>query len=125
MGATTMSEWTDRMAAEHEAAVELEKHDEQCEVDVRGFFLCHCSKRRREARGLTEPPTDDLYFPPPRCTKCDERLYHDGDGWACEDCSLSWDSSGAGRSARFTDVYGDDLVADAERWRSKQKEVSC
>ena len=114
-------EWTERVAVHYLAAVERGEHDEQCEFDVGGFYLCHCSKRRREVEGFTEPPTDDLYFPPPDCPHCDEGLYHDGNGWACDNCSLSWESNGSGSSARFIDSYGDDLKADAERWHSRRK----
>lgn len=114
------AEWDERVEADYRASVERGEHDERCEYDVRGFYLCHCSKRRREASGFTEPPTDDLFFPPPDCTHCDKPLDHDGDGWSCYACSLSWDSNGSGESARFTDTFGDDLKADAERWRLAQ-----
>lgn len=119
-----MTEWRERCAAEYLAAVERGEHDEKCEHDVRGFLLCNCPKRRREAKGLTKVPTEDLYFPPPRCPACDQELWHDGDGWACEDCSLSWDSNGSGDSAAFTDDHGDDdkLAADAKAWREKHAE---
>lgn len=69
--------------------------------------LCHCHKRWREARGVTTIPTDDLYFPPPDCTACDNELWHDGDGWRCDDCALSWSSSGTVETC-FSDVYGDE-----------------
>jgi len=66
-----------------------------------------------------------LYFPPPDCTHCDEPLYHNGDGWSCDACSLSWDSNGMGGSARFTDIFGDDLAADAERWRANNRRATA
>lgn len=116
-----VKEWTERCAANYQAEAERGEHDEQCEYDVRGFYLCHCSKRRREAAGFTKPPTDNLEFPPPCCPRCDEELTYE-EGWDCRRCSLSWDSDGDGRSASFTDTFGDDLAADAERWRSKQKD---
>lgn len=112
-------EWSKRVAADYQASVERGEHDEKCEYDVRGFYLCHCSKRRREAKGFTEPPTENLEFPPPYCPRCDEGLAHDGDSWFCGACSLSWDSRGNGPAA-FTDDFGDDLAGDAQRWRSKQ-----
>lgn len=113
------AEWSERVARDHRASVERGEHDEQCEFDVKGFYLCHCSKRSREAEGFAEPPTDHLEFPPPFCPRCDEELVHE-EGWNCSKCSLSWDSDGRGGSAEFTDTYGDDLAGDAERWRSKR-----
>lgn len=115
------AEWRERIEVNYLAAVERGEHDEQCEFDVRGFYLCHCSKRRREAAGFTEPPTDNLEFPPPCCPRCDEDLSFE-EGWFCTGCSLSWDSDGAAHSVRFTDLCGDDLAGDAERWRSKHEE---
>ncbi len=114
------AEWRERCAAHHQAEVERGEHDEKCEYDPGGFYLCHCSKRRREAAGFTEPPTDDLEFPPPDCPRCDKYLYWD-EGWSCDGCSLTWESSGAGSSARFTDDHGDDLAGDADRWRLAQQ----
>jgi hypothetical protein len=111
------AEWHDRMAANYQASVERGEHDEKCEYDVSGFYLCHCSKRRREAKGFTAPPTDNLEFPPPYCPQCDAELDFD-EGFYCRPCSLHWDSDGHGDSARFTDEYGDDLTADAEHWRA-------
>jgi hypothetical protein len=119
-----VKEWHERIAADYQAAVERGEHDEKCEYDVRGFYLCHCSKRRREAAGHTELPTHDLYFPPPDCPRCHKDLSHD-EGWYCNGCSLSWDSTGYGDSARFTEVHGDDLAADAEQWRSKQPALAA
>lgn len=108
------------IAARYAAEVARGEHDDACEYDVRGFYLCHCSKRRREAAGHKEPPTDSgLDFPPPSCPRCDEDLGHDGDGWVCVGCSLSWDSSGYG--ACFTDEYGDDLAVRATEWAAKQE----
>lgn len=118
-------EWSKRIAAGHQASIERGEHDEECEFDVGGFYLCHCSKRRREAKGFAEPPTEDLEFPPPCCPRCDEGLVHDGDGWICGACSLSWDSRGNGHSAAFTDDFGDDLAGDVQRWRSKQAELEA
>lgn len=111
------TEWAERVAAEYKAAVERGEHDGQCEYDVTGFYLCHCSKRRREAKGITEVPTDDLDFPPPDCPRCFKSLVHDGESWRCYGCSLTWDSNGAGDSATFTDDYGD-LTATKKNWRA-------
>lgn len=113
------AEWREKCAARYMESVERGEHDEECEYDPQGFYLCHCSKRRREAKGFTEPPTDNLEFPPPDCPRCYEGLHFD-EGWYCPACSLSWHSSGDGDSARFTDDHGDDLAGQAERWRVTQ-----
>lgn len=102
----TSEEWDAQFAAEHAEQVANGLHDGECEWEPR-FYMCHCKKRRREARGLTAPPTDDLYFPPPDCPVCDRGLNHNGDGWECNACSLTWASDGDGSSAAFTDDYGD------------------
>ena len=94
-----------RFHARHADQVAAGQHDETCEWEP-GFYLCHCSKRRREAAGHTEVPTDDLDFPPPSCPRCYADLEHDGDGWDCTTCALSWDSDGSASSATFTDDYG-------------------
>lgn len=102
---TTHGEWVERCMAEHAEEVMRGLHDDQCEY-TRTRFLCHCSKRRREAAGFTIPPHDDLYFPPPSCSRCHGDLDHDGDSWQCYECCLSWDSNGRGDSCTFTDEYG-------------------
>lgn len=114
-------EWKAKVAGDYGAAVARGEHDDQCEFDVGGFYLCHCSKRRREASGFTEPPTEHLEFPPPVCPRCEEDLHHD-EGFYCPDCHLAWGSDN--RTAHFTDIHGDDLAADAERWRAKQREAA-
>lgn len=112
-----LAEQRERVAANHAASVDDGEHDEKCEFDVGGFYLCHCSKRRREAEGFTEPPTDRLEFPPPLCPRCEEELLYE-DGFCCPGCSLAWDSDN--RTARFTDDFGDDLAAELEQWRAAQ-----
>lgn len=115
-------DWRERVRADHKASIARGEHDSECEFDVdAGYYLCHCSKRRREAAGVTEVPTDDLYFPPPDCPRCGKGLDHDGDQWRCYPCCLSWDSNGSGDSARFTDVFSDDLAADKRRWDEKRE----
>jgi hypothetical protein len=115
-------EWLARCKAEHQASVERGEHDERCEYGTKPngsiLLLCHCSKRRREAAGFTTPPDVDLYFPPPTCSHCDGDLDHDGDGWQCYECALSWDSNGRGSSCTFTDEFGDLSPASAEERRA-------
>ncbi|QWF85758.1 hypothetical protein [Amycolatopsis sp. CA-230715] len=95
----------EHIARRHAESVARGEHDDQCEVlATLGFYLCHCSKRRREARGYTEPP-GDLDFPPPVCPRCLVAVDHDGDGWECRVCDVTWDSDGTGAS--FCDDYGD------------------
>lgn len=95
----------DKRAAEaHAAAVARGEHDDSCEyLAVRGFYLCGCSKRRREAKGLTKPP--ELEFVPPICLGCEEDAEVDADGFTCSRCSTSWDFNG--RNGDFYDDYGD------------------
>lgn len=83
-------------------------HDDECEQRERSY-ICHCAKRRRLATGLTEVPTDDLYFPPPTCTHCHGDLEYDGDLWECPKCHIVWDRSGEASTARFVDDYGTDF----------------
>jgi len=113
-----MSAWAIKVRERHQKELVDGLHDSDCEFRPEGFYICHCSKRRREARGLITPPDDDLYFPPPYCTndECHETLKHDGDNWRCHNCNLSWDSEGRGESAKFTDDYGPDLAAEVARW---------
>lgn len=90
-------------------------HDDDCERRER-FAICHCHKRQREARGLTEPPTEDLDFPPPSCPSCGHELWFD-DGWRCDRCALAWQPNGAGASAEFIDDFGDRVSRmDPDRW---------
>lgn len=98
--AERLEKWTERRDAGH--------HDRKCEQRERSY-ICHCRKRARIGRGLTTPPTEDLYFPPPSCPSCNGDLNCDGDSWDCHKCGLSWDSYGTGSSAKFTDDYGTDF----------------
>ena len=101
----------------HAAEVAEGKHDDACEWRANGHYLCHCSKRRREAAGFSEPPTEELYFPPPACPRCDQDLDHDGDSWRCYTCQLAWDNDGS--HAHYTDDYGDDLAAGAAHYDAR------
>lgn len=95
------------------AAVDRGEHDDQCEyLKVKGFYLCNCSKRRREAAGFTEPP-GDLEWVSPICPRCDEHVDHDGDSWTCPRCRVYWQQDGTG--AEFYDDYGD-LDADLAKY---------
>ncbi|GAB3118443.1 hypothetical protein GCM10027056_00390 [Glaciibacter psychrotolerans] len=118
-----MTGWWRSTVDRHEEAAARGEHDEHCEwrsveldgITVGVFGLCHCSKRRREAKGFGELPTDDLYFPPPSCTRCDEDLHFD-EGWYCETCCVRW--SERGDEPEFTDTYGDDLAAESAAWEA-------
>ena len=101
-----MSAWTswgERCNAEHAAAVAEGKHDDACEWRP-NFYLCHCSKRAREARGFTTPPT--LTIPDPICDGCYGYVYFDGDRFHCDTCHVSWSDGGDGDRGEFTDDYG-------------------
>jgi hypothetical protein len=93
-----------RVEERHAAEEVRGEHDDDCEWGPR-FYICNCSKRRREAVGFTEPPEEPLDFPPPSCPRCGRDLWHDGDGWQCGVCPLSWNDDGTG--VRFTDDMGD------------------
>jgi len=111
-----------RIAARYAEQIARGEHDDACEYDVRGFYLCHCSKRKREAAGFTEPPSDDLYFPPPSCPHCDGDLDSDGDSWCCYSCRLQWTQHGT--DAEFTDDHGDDLAEDSAAWKARAAQLS-
>jgi hypothetical protein len=104
-------------AASYAAECARGEHDSQCEYDPRGFFLCHCKKRRRVAAGVTEPPADELYFPPPTCPRCRVDLEYD-EGWRCDSCHLRWREDGT--HAEFTDEYGDDLAQRSAAWKASR-----
>ena len=111
--------WKQEIVKRYHAAVERGEHDDECEYDTRGYYLCHCSKRRREANGHGELPNEDLYFPPPSCPRCDNDLDSDGDSWRCYACRLQWSYSGDSDSAEFTDDYGPNLKAEVSAWRAQ------
>lgn len=98
--------WAARCAREHAEAVARGEHDGKCEyLRTPGFHLCHCSKRRREAKGHATPP-GELIFQPPICPRCDHEVDSDDDGgWICHRCCVYWDNHGTG--AAFYDDYGD------------------
>lgn len=112
-----MAEWEARCTAQHADEVVRGLHDDECEYGRRLkrsiLMLCNCSKRKRERDGFTTPPDEDLYFPPPMCSRCDGGLDHDGDQWCCYACCLSWDSDGRGSTCRFTDDFGDLVGSEA------------
>ena len=110
----------ERILSKHRTEVLAGLHDEKCEWRDERFLLCHCSKRRREAEGFTEP-LEDLHFPSQFCPRCNSDLEYYGDGWNCETCHTSWDADGT--NARFTDCYGDDLAEEVAAWDQKRKAV--
>lgn len=106
----------ERAAKAHAESVARGEHDDRCEyLAVPGFYLCHCSKRRREKAGHTEPP-GELIFQQPVCPRCEEEVYHDGDSWNCTRCCCHWKTDGT--DAQFYDEYGD-LDADLAKWRAR------
>lgn len=117
--------WNQDIVERYRASVERGEHDDECEYDTRGFYLCHCSKRRREASGNVKPPDEDLYFPPPLCPRCGRDVNSDGDSWDCVSCRLQWDYSGYACSAEFTDDYGPNLKDDVAGWRARLETVAA
>jgi hypothetical protein len=109
----TLKDWHKRCVDQHRAQVAAGRHDDQCEWAPTGFFLCHCSKRRREAKGHGELPKGELYFPPPMCPRCDRDVEHNGDSWTCPACSIVYDDRG--EASMFTDDYGPDLAAERRK----------
>jgi hypothetical protein len=88
----------------HAEAVARGEHDDQCEY-IAHPYICHCSKRRREAQGFTAPP-EDLIFDTPICPRCYKNVTCDGDSYVCSNCAVSWNADGSG--AAFIDDYGPD-----------------
>lgn len=88
-------------------------HDDDCEQRPHdGYFLCHCAKRERIARGITTPPM--LYIAYPTCGECRRQVDSDGDGFTCERCHARWPYSFEdGERGEFTDDYGE---LDPDRW---------
>jgi hypothetical protein len=79
-------------------------HDDDCEQRERSS-LCHCSKRRRELNGKTEPP--QIEFTYPVCTGCRQEVEGDGDSFACPRCCVSWSARASdGDRGEFNDDYG-------------------
>lgn len=122
-----MADWEARCMAAHAADVARGLHDDQCEygrvLRRSRLMLCNCSKRRRELAGFTTPPSEDLHFPPPDCTRCNSELDHDGDCWRCYACCLAWESNGSGESCSFTDDFGDLAGSEAAPSSREQGEA--
>lgn len=96
----------------HATSVAAGEHDELCEWRDAGHFLCHCSKRRREAVGFTKAPA--LMHQYPLCDGCWEEVDHTGDSWECPRCHVSW---GLGPGGDDTDTFTDDYgVLDTAKW---------
>ena len=82
------------------------KHDAECEWRKEGHFLCHCAYRARIASGFTDPPGELLYRSP-LCPRCDETVEHDGDGWVCQTCNVTWTPNDPFDEGSFRDHYGE------------------
>jgi|SRR5699024_10387978 len=90
----------------HYAEVDDGKHDEQCEWRPWGFYLCHCSKRARQAQGYTQPP-GPLGYSYPTCPRCYEETDHDGDSFRCYGCKVSWNPNNQDDEGEFVDDHGE------------------
>lgn len=103
-GERIAAKWAAGMRERYRAARALGLHGDECE-QRENFYLCNCSKRAREARGLTNAP--EISFRSPLCDGCDEQVYHDGDAWRCETCATTWSSdAGDGDQGEFYDDHG-------------------
>lgn len=100
---TSLDAFIARIEDHHAREVAAGKHDNECESRPNSR-LCHCAKRRREASGFTELP-GELIHQAPMCPRCYNDVDFDGDGWACQECSVSWSENGL--TAAWTDDYGD------------------
>ena len=98
----------------HAEQVAAGKHDRLCEWGPRIYggerspgttfnHMCHCPKRRREAKGIVLPGGVEWNLP--TCPECLAVLEGDGDSWNCPDCHVTWDSRG--ENAHWNDEYGD------------------
>ena len=113
-----INDWRERSSKRHAQEVAAGLHDDQCEYGPRlvkfadghtgesYLHMCHCSKRRRIANGWTEPP-GPLEYQYPLCPRCDNKVSHDGDGFVCDTCRVTWSSANMGDVGTFTDDYGD------------------
>lgn len=116
----TMEIWSRRCIAKHEAEVDRDEHDAWCEWRATGFFLCNCRARRRKASGLTDPP--HMIFQAPECSHCYGACDHDGDGWVCARCSVSFGDQYE-TPGEFNDDHGD-LTADLAKWEARHAETN-
>lgn len=99
---------------DHWAAVERGEHDPQCEWRPDGFYVCGCSKRRRESVGYAVPPGELIHLAPV-CPRCHNDVVHDGDTFTCYSCNAYWPN--AYGTAEFFDDYGD-VAADLAKWEA-------
>jgi hypothetical protein len=105
-------------------------HDERCER-LPDFYMCHCNKRERLAKGPTELPTLSIQYPV--CNGCGRETWHDGDSYRCDRCHVTWSSNaGDGEQADhfvddmdWTDVDGvlHTLEEDRQAWIDRRKTV--
>jgi hypothetical protein len=107
--ASTLGDFFEGLVVRHQEQVQRGEHDEQCEFHP-GQYLCHCSKRRREATGHAELPGRLKVRKTRRdgwsayCPRCEGEMWCDPDGFECRTCRVAWDSEGTG--PWFTDEYG-------------------
>lgn len=84
-----MDDWFEKMRAKaldrHVAERVEGLHDDRCEWYIK-FPFCHCHRRARLAKGMTEAPV--LVFEDPTCDGCGEPAEHTGDGWECRRCRV-------------------------------------
>ncbi|NUS02035.1 MAG: hypothetical protein HOV97_05670 [Nonomuraea sp.] len=102
---TLIDDWNKQHVQTYLQQYEMGLHDIDCEQRERSY-ICHCSKRKREAEGKTTLP--QIYFTMPICDGCNKEVDHDGDNFFCPRCKVAWvGHTGDGDQAdHFIDDYG-------------------
>jgi hypothetical protein len=103
---TPTFDWTQRSIDRHVEQVAAGLHDGSCEWR-RDRFLCHCEKRARIARGLTDLPVLSIQYP--ICLGCDESVDMEDGQFYCPRCHALWGqhATDGDRAIAWTDDYGD------------------
>lgn len=101
-------------------------HDDQCE-QLPDFYLCHCRKRERLARGLTQLPR--LIVEWPICSGCSNAVQHDGDSLRCDRCHVKWGANAGDdeEAAHFWDDHdtnGETLANMREKWIARNARIA-
>lgn len=101
-------------------AFERGEHDEYCEQDMSGFYVCHCRKRSRLAKGITEVP-GPLIQVYPTCRGCWLEVEFEDGFFICPRCHVHWPTEDEYAEGEFNDDHGDEILAeDKARWLVKK-----
>ena len=96
----------------------MNRHDNQCER-LPNFFICHCEKRDRLSRGITDLPALVINYPD--CGGCGNEVSHNGDSFQCDTCHATWaeNATDGDTAERFHDDYDEEnetLSEAREHW---------